>query len=162
MIIALVSIVAVSAFAVDPGWGGNTSSVTIPVIMDIAPVCSIDLNDAVIKLELSDESVAGAIVYEGVADPEPQLHSNVQVDISASIEALEPTIVDGSPFQVALRNLGYDVTSGPVTYDPMVLDYTPGIEVHAAITNPDLTVRPEGLDVPVALVTLTVTPAAAL
>ena len=33
-----------------------------------------------------------------------------------------------------------------------------GIEIAAAIRNPDMTARPEGLNVPVATVTLTVTP----
>lgn len=162
MIIAVVAIVAASAFAVPtPPWH-DPVSVQIPVIMDIAPVASIELNGAQIKLELSDESTMGQIVYEGVADPQPQLRSNVSVEVQADIAAVEPSIVNlgpGGPFGVALRNQAY-VTgpTAPVQYDPLAIGAGIGIEVAVGIWNPDLTVRQEGLDVPVAVVTLTVTP----
>lgn len=161
MIIAVVAIVAASAFAISPPWM-DSISVTIPVIMDIAPVAAIDLNGSQIKLELSNESTMGEIVYEGVADPKPQLTSNVSVDISATIAELFPTIVGtgfgSTPFEVALRNESYGATSGPIQYDPLVIGAGIGIEIAAAITNPDLTVRAQALGVPVAVVTLTVTP----
>ena len=123
LIIAIVAIFAATANAATPPWS-DPVSVEIPVIMDIMPVASIELNGSQIKLELSNESTPGEIWYEGVADPQPILRSNVSVDVSATIAALAPTIVAGSDvFGVALRNQAYDYANLaiPVQYDPGVI-----------------------------------------
>lgn len=172
VITALVLICATSAFGHGGGHGHNHAtppwqedcSVDIPVIMDIMPVCAIDLNNSVIKLELSNETDNdGEIWYEGVADPMPTLHANVSVKITATIAALEPTIESSgnevNAFHVALRNGDYTANeAGPVQYDPLVIGSGIDIEIAAAILNPDLSVRAEGLDIPVAVVTLTASP----
>lgn len=160
MIIAIVSIFATALFAgpLSPPFA-PTPTVEIPVVMDIMPVASIDLNGSVIKLELVNILGNDDIFYEGFANPQPILTANVPVEVTADILELHPSISAGPPFKVALRNQNYvpqGTTTDPVRYDPMVIGSGIGIEVAASIKNPDLAVRPEGLNVPVAVVTLTV------
>lgn len=162
VIIALVSIFATPAIAVPCSARSEGVQVQIPVIMDITPVASIDLNGSQIKLELCYTNNPCAIVYEGIADPPPILRSNVPVGVTATITPLRPIIEDAAPFVVALGNQVYTTAALEVTplviYKPLIGGSGVGIEITAAISNPDLTVRPVGLDAQVAVVTLTIIP----
>jgi hypothetical protein len=157
MIIAAVVILTANASAVLPPWVGPGAVVEIPVVMDIEPVASIALNDAVIKLE----PVSGSLDYTGVTLPpnQPVLTCNVPVTVSAYTTGVAPlvsllwaTALQGQPWSVPGNPCGGTAINVDPPATPFILD----VAVWAQLV--DMTVRPQGLNARVATTTVTVVP----
>ncbi|MGA2914411.1 MAG: hypothetical protein ABSE89_00065 [Sedimentisphaerales bacterium] len=166
-IIAIVAMLSTMVFAVPP-WDLNTSA-QIPVVMDIVPSISIDLNGSQIKLLQKP----GTDTWEGFANPMPIVHSNVDVKVSAKLDVVHPNIqLDGRNWGVALQGQPYTTGIGPIVppatfaagptpfwfMDVPYIGAGRQIPIAVEVISPDLTVRPPELNSPVAIVTLTVQP----
>lgn len=158
IIIAAVLVLAASVSAINPPWIGPGCVVDIPVVMDIQPVASIALNDAVIKLE----PVNGSMDYTGVTLPpnQPVLTCNVPVTVSAQTEGVAPlvtitwnTALQGNPWSAPGGNPG---PPSVINVDPAATPFI--LDVAVLAQNVDMTVRPQGLAARVATTTVTVVP----
>ncbi|MGA2914412.1 MAG: hypothetical protein ABSE89_00070 [Sedimentisphaerales bacterium] len=167
LILLIVALVSTMVFAVPP-WDLTTSA-QIPVVMDIVPSISIDLNGSQIKLLQKP----GTDTWEGFANPMPIVHSNVDVKVSAKLDVVHPAIqLTRSNWGVALQGQPYTTGVGVlVPPDTLVVATTPfwfmdvpyigagrQVPIAVEVISPDLTVRPPELNSPVAIVTLTVQP----
>ena len=160
IIIAAVVVLAASASAIPTPWVGPGVTVDIPVVMDIEPVASIALNDAIIKLL----PVSGALDYTGItlAPNRPVLTCNVPVTVSAYTTGVAPlvsllwaTALQGQPWSVPGNPCGGTAINVDPPATPFILD------VAVLAQNVDMTVRPLTGIGPLAVVgmtTVTVTP----
>jgi hypothetical protein len=139
--------------------------------MDIAPAVSIEV-PALAQIKLMPDSNTGNI-WSGVAAPQPIIHSNVRVKVTAALNVVNPVIqhdanqwglaLQGQPYKTGTTVSGY--LDGPVTLaipttDPWYLDVAyigagRACPIAVFVSNPNMTVRPPELNSQVATVTLT-------
>ena len=154
-LIIIAAVVALSATVyAGPPWINATAD--IPVVMDIEPVASIALNDAVIKLF----QITGSTDYEGhtVAPNQPVVTCNVPVTVEADTVPVLPDVSSTGKWRTAIRPNNYAGTANSIVniIDPLATPWT--LDVWVKANNVDMTQRPDGPDVRVATTTITVTP----
>lgn len=128
--------------------------VDIPVVMDIAPIASIALNGAQIKLF----SVSGSMDYEGTTllPNMPIITCNVEVAVTATTVGEAPLV--STVWRTKLQGQSYNgtPTSTPYIVSPLATPLNLGVAVLAK--DVDMTVRADGTNARVATTTVTVVP----
>jgi hypothetical protein len=150
MLIALTAILATMTFT----QCVTADVVEIPVVMDIAPIATVVLNGAEIKLL----PVTGSMDYEGSTLPpnQPIITCNVPVTVTAVTTGVAPLV--STFWQTALQGTAYNGTpaSNPSLVDPLATPFNLGVSVLAGSV--DMTVRADGPNARVATTVVTVAP----
>ncbi len=160
-IVAIVALLSSVSIALPPTPWGAAGEIQIPVVMDIVPVASLNLNGAIIKLV---PTVGGGVGdFSGCASPLPLLQSNVPVTVTATVVPVAPLVTDPCDCYVAIQ--GQDWAKSPPfgagsinDYDPAYIASGVGIPVCVLFRGVDMSQRPQGLNERVGTVILTVTP----
>jgi hypothetical protein len=176
----ILSVIALVAMLSTTAFGGNpwivSSQLQVPVVMDIVPTITLNLNGAFIKLtqQLNTDWWEGQTGLPPSSTKHATITSNVNVVVTAELDIVNPNVqTNGYKWGVAIQGQAWSMGSGPIVPPAtLVVPTTPGyymdltyinsfgaagapIPIAVEVEAPDMTVRPPGANQPVATVTLT-------